>query len=716
MVGPTFLGRSDKFSNLFFPRQSFYTTATLAKLGTMFYFLFEGLKMEPMLIRKSGKREVVIAVWGICIPLVLFTCIYYILVKFHGSIFSKGMLMPLLNVSLSITAFPVIQPILTELNLLNTELGRITLSITLINFATSWAFTLIHDSVINGSIFPVMSLMYLICIFSLALFVVFVIRPVALWIIRRTHVKRVVDKSYIIAFQFMTLVIGFTGNMLGTTVNTGPLMMGLAMPDGPPLAAAIVEKTESIVNVIFLPLFYATVGLRTNMLTITDWRAFTSMEVLFITAFMGKLVGTILPALHYQIPLSDALALGLIMNFRGIVEMILFVHWHDDNMLRHQDYGILVLTMVLFTAISTPLVHILTRNSRPYTPYNRRTMEHCKPRTELCILTCINSQDNVPTIINLLEATHSTLENPICVYILNLVELVGCAIPILIEHDKIKRSSSVNQSSHIVGAFRNYEQRNNGCVAIRPFTTMAPYSTMHHDVCKLALDKKVSLVIVPYHKQQAIDGMDIVDRGFRTINPQILAHAPCSVGILVDHAKQSCNVTSYMGNNAYRVGVIFMGSCDCREVLSHALRMSGNPLVTITVMRLMMAEGMRDCMVEKQLDDQLVAHFRIECMGNDRVVYREEVVSNGEETVTAIRSMGSDYDLMMVGRRVGMGTVLVEGLIDWNHCPELGVIGDILAAPDFFNHPVSVLVVQQGRRGSSAIQIPGRSIRDAFIS
>ncbi|XP_058111076.1 cation/H(+) antiporter 15-like [Magnolia sinica] len=714
IVGPTLLGRSKTFNSIFFPSDSYYTMATLARMGTVFYFLIQGLKMDPMLIRKSGKREVVIAVFGFLVPLTLYFCVYHILVQLQGTIIIEGIFMIILGVVMSLSIFSTIHPIIEELNLLNLELGRITLSASLIHFFTSMVGILIFDTIRNGRTRPLMGLMFFVSLVAVSIFVVFIIRPIALWTIRRTHEGGTMDRSYISGFQFMTMVMAFIGNFFGSAVFNGSLLMGLAIPAGRPLASAIVDKTEAFINVIFLPLFFGSIGLRCNVFSVTNWMNFVNLQLLITVAFIGRLVGTLLPALYYKIPFRDSLALGLMMNLRGVVEVTFCLHWLDSKMIENEVYGTLVLLMVVITAILSPIVQMLTKNVKPYRPYNMRTIEHFKHKTELCILTCINRQDNVPTIINLLEATHSDSENPICVYLLNTFELLGRAMPILIEHEKLKRLSSMNQSDSIVSAFRNYEQRNKGSVAVRPFAAMAPYSSMHHDICKLALDKKVSLLIVPYHKQQAIGGISVVNRAFRTINPNILAESPCSVGIIVDRAGQAGNAKYSSGNLEYRVGVLILGGCDCREVLSYALRMSENPQVKLTVMRLIPTIDSKDCLPERQQDNQLVAHFRVVCSGNNRVVYREKSVSNGEQTVKALRSMGDNFDLIMVGRRLGLGTSLIEGLTDWTNSPDLGVIGDIVASPDFFQAPVSVLVVQQGKHGCSGVHLPGLNLKNTF--
>ncbi|XP_058111077.1 cation/H(+) antiporter 15-like [Magnolia sinica] len=702
IVGPSVLGSIKFVKENVFSEEGMYILHTFERIGTMYYLFIQGLKMDVMLIRKSGIREMVISLCGMILPYFTTTFIYIRLTRVQGSS-RQGQFLHFLSSSIAVSSFPVIHPILEELNLLNSELGRLALSTSLINDVVGWIGVILFEtwktmghSKNEISIFidkKANAIFYLISMLTLVLFITFVIRPVSLWINRQTPQGRPVDRRYIFASQFMVLVIGFFSESISATMNNGPLIMGLAMPDGPPLASTIVDKTEDI-SQIFMSLFYATVGLNTNIFQINNTISWGSLQATVIAGYLTKIVGTMGPALFFKIPLYDAIALGFILNFRGFVQALTYANWVNYKLMGSANFTTMIMSTIFITAISVPLVRLLAKKERPYMPYNWRTMEHSKPNVELCVLTCLRTQENVPSIINLLDASNANRESPICIYAMTLVELVGRANPILIEHNTLNRSSSINNSNHIMGAFQNFEQTMNGCVSVRHLTVVAPYNSMYQDICLLALNKRVSLIIVPFQKQRSIDGLDVVDRAFLNINPKLLEEAPCSVGILVDRGNQS-GLSTLSSNHLSRIGVVILGGPDCRDVLSYALRMAGNQHVELHVMRIIQENDNRHDDVDKQRDENVVAKFRIGCVGNNHVVYGEEVVRNGEETVNAIRSMGSDYDLMVVGRRFGMGTVLVDGLVDWIENPELGVFGDIMAAPDFFNGSVSVLVIQQ---------------------
>ncbi|KAI4383530.1 hypothetical protein MLD38_009358 [Melastoma candidum] len=321
-------------------------------------------------------------------------------------------------------------------------------------------------------------------------------------------------------------------------------------------------------------------------------------------------------------------------------------------------------------------------------------------------------------MINLLEASNPTKKSPIGAYVLHLVELTGRASAMLVVHNTRKAGRpAVNrtqaQSDHIINAFENYEQHTS-CVTVQPLTAISPYSTMHEDICNLAEDKRAALIIIPFHKQQTVDGgMEATNPAYRLINQNVLANAPCSVGILVDRGLNG--LTRMSGNQApHHIGVFFCGGPDDREALAYGWRMADHPGVNLTVLRFIAgceaaqaiattsahSSDDRVLTVEtdkdrnKQLDEEYLNEFRTRNMNNNSVCYMEKKVDNGEETVSAIRSIDSSHDLFIVGRGQGMMSPLTAGLSDWSECPELGPIGDLLASSDFMS-TVSVLVIQQ---------------------
>lgn len=360
-------------------------------------------------------------------------------------------------------------------------------------------------------------------------------------------------------------------------------------------------------------------------------------------------------------------------------------------------FTLLILLTAAVTGTCTALISILYDPTRPYMVNKRRTIQHTSPENEVRIVLCMHDLESVDGLIKLVEVSNPTVSSPFSIFALHLIELVGRAAPLFIDHEEQELPSKYRSSEAILGALKLYQESQNAYLKLRTFTAVSPKKTMYQDICKLALECKATLVILPFHKEHLdVGGAEVVLAGVRSVNSHVLAHSPCSVGILVDKGNFQRAVPAIpTENSVHHLVLLFLGGADAREALVFADRMAGNRSISLTVVRFLSYNFNGDDEMEKKLDDGLVTWFWVKNEKNDRVVYREVVVRDGDETIAAIQAMNEDsYDLWIVGRKHGINPVLLEGLTNWSENQELGVIGDYLTSVDF-GSSASVLVMQQ---------------------
>ncbi|CAL0330037.1 unnamed protein product [Lupinus luteus] len=718
ILGPSVLGRSKTFANAVFPLRSVIVIETMANVGLLYFLFMVGVGMDLSAIRRVGRKAVSVAVAGMVMPFIVGVLSTFFFIKHWDESENKAAYMLLLGVVLSVTAFPVLARILTELKLSNSEMGRVALSAALVNDVCSWTVLAISIALVENEKPTLASVMVVLSSVAFIAFYAFAVRPLIAWVIRKTPEGENFSDLYICLILSGVMVSGFVTDALGTHSVVGGFVFGLVIPHGP-LSVALIEKLEDFMSGLLLPLFFAISGLNTNLGLIKGVHMWGIIFFIVIMACIGKIAGTILVALSYGMSINEGAALGLLMNSKGLVEMIVLNFGRDSKILDAESFAIMVTITILMTGIIVPGLSIVYRPARIIS-YKKRTVQLSKRDAELRVLVCVHTPRNVPTIINLLEASNPTKKSPICIYVLNLIELTGHSSTLLIQQnirksDQPSLNRSQAQSDHIINAFANYEQHA-AFVSIQPLTAMSPYSTMHEDICNYAENKRVAFIILPFHKQQTVDGgMEPTNMAIRSINQNVLANSPCSVGILVDKGLHGSNRMP-LDQVSHNVAVLYFGGPDDREALSYAWRMCEHPGICLTIMRFTPGEEVtkpkrdhkrsvdpdepRVLTVEtdkdndKELDEKLMHLFRISHANNESVLYIEKTVNNGEETVAAIRSMDDMHDLFIVGRGRGMISQLTAGLTDWSECPELGAIGDLLASSDFASS-ASVLVVQQ---------------------
>ncbi|XP_073054676.1 cation/H(+) antiporter 15-like [Primulina eburnea] len=696
ILGPSFLGGEPEFRDRFFPISSFYTVDTFAFFGVLLFLFIIGVKTDVNLIRKCGKKAVAIGISAFSVPL-LFNFVI-------GQILTHTVpLEPTLHRSIQwITSFQalssshVIICLLADLKLMNSELGRLAISSSMMSGICSWLWAVM---VLTGKqslhIKKAKTFLLMLLFFGAMLFFAFFIfRPTILWIIRRTNNPRSLKESHACVIFIFVLASALFGEIMGQHFLFGPMILGVVVPDGPPLGSALLNRLELFVSYIMLPIYFVVTGSRIDFSAIS-MRNFVVIQFLAFCSLIWKVAGVMVPSLYCKMPINDALYLGLILCNQGIIEVLILGRALSTELIDTQIYSVMVISILVFTGILAPIVKFSYKPLKRYTTQERMTIQHIKPTSELRILACIHYQEHTPCLINLFEASYPNPSAPICFYVVHLIELGGRSAPLLVDHNPRNGiPSHTNESEHIINALRFFEHEHRGNTTVYPFTSISPHASMHDDVCSLAAEKKVSLVIVLFHKHPVIHIPEAESNAIRAVNTNISRNSPCTVGILIDHGAMTCTGSMLSHRDVWRVGVIFLGGEDDREALAYGCRMAKHPNIRLNVVRFLDHDLEGTYSMEMRRDLDMINAYRDDCTKNSYCEYQEISVKDSVGLTGVIRSMESCFDLILVGRWHDKDSRLLVGLDDWNEFPELGSIGGLFVSLES-DSQVSVLVMQQ---------------------
>ncbi|CAF2074839.1 BnaC01g24020D [Brassica napus] len=685
----------------------------------MFWFLM-GVKMDLSLVRNTGKKAITIGLSSVLLSITVCSFIFFVILRDVGT--KKGE--PVVNFFEIIfiysiqclSSFPVIGNLLFELRLQNSELGRLAMSSAVISdFSTSVLSAVLvflkelrEEKTRLGSIFigdvvvgnrPLKRAgtgVVFVC------FAIYVFRPLMFVIINRTPSGRPVKKFYIYLIIILVFGSAVLADWCKQSIFIGPFILGLAVPHGPPLGSAIVQKFESAVFGTFLPFFVATSAEEFDTSMLHSWTDFKSIFIIVFVSFVVKFALTTLPALLFRMPANDCLALSLIMSFKGIFEFGAYAFGFQRGSIRPVTFTILSLYILLNSAIIPPILRRIYDPSRMYAGYEKRNMLHMKPNSELRVLSCIYRTDDIHPMINLLEATCPSRESPVATYVLHLMELIGRASPVFISHRLQTRKSedtSYNSES-VIASFDQFHKDFFGSVFVSTYTAISVPKTMHGDICMLALNNTTSLIILPFHQTWSADGSAIVSDSImiRKLNKSVLELSPCSVGIFIYRSNNGRRTIRETAANfsSYQVCMLFLGGKDDREALTLAKRMARNARIKITVVCLVSSEQRAKQVTDwdRMLDLELLRDVKSNVLEGVSIIYSEQVVDDASQISTLLKSIANEYDLFIVGREKGRKSVFTEGLEEWSEFEELGVVGDLLASQDL-KCQASVLVIQQ---------------------
>ncbi|KAL4572508.1 hypothetical protein LXL04_019287 [Taraxacum kok-saghyz] len=701
IVFMSFLRLDTHLLNQLFPESGKLVLDTVANFGFMLHVFVVGVQIDTNILKSVQRHVVLIGFMSFFLPYaVCILCIVPLPNLIQLDEFSFHTL-PFVAALTSMTTFAAVTTTLSDLNLLNSDLGRLSCSTALVtdscSYITTLALTTIGIALERSDWKPVRNVLYIVCfLFTIC----FVLRPFVMWMAKRIPEGQQMKESQFVVVLLAVLLCGFLSECLGQHAAFGGFTMGMCVPDGPPFGSAMVHRVDWIGTSILVPAKFAICAFKVNLRSLGGDNVLASAitEAVITIGYLVKFMSNFLLAMYFNVSSQDAFHFAMIMCTKGIIDVAAFSLIRSNEVVTEQAYSLLILNMLLVTGSTRFLLRHFYDPSARYQSYKRTSILDIEPEDFLRMVVCIHNEDNLPSMINLLQASNPSRHQPLEVITMNLLQLEGRASAILVPSSEVKKiPSAQTQVFHAGNAFNHFMQRNHNSVVVEHFVAMAPYRSMHEDIFTIAINKCANIIIVPFHKQWGIDGtIDATFPGIRSVNLKIMEKTPCSIGVLVDRG-QIGGPKSVLTRRTevFNITQLFIGGEDDREALAYSCRMAQHPCVSLLVVVLQPAyndvEQTPEINYEKRLDSEMIDRFRMECKGRD-IFVQQEVAEDAVQTVHLLRAMEEGCDLFVVGRKHSVSVSrLTCGLLERPQCPELGRIGDFLATAEF---KFSVLVVQ----------------------
>ncbi|HKO47367.1 MAG TPA: cation:proton antiporter [Polyangiaceae bacterium] len=387
LLGPSLFGRVSPgaFQDLF-PKASMPGLSLLSQVGLVFFMFLIGLELDPKLLRGRGKSSFAISAAGICVPFGLGALLA---LRIFGTQAEAGVpkisFVLFMGIAMSITAFPVLARILAERNLIRTKLGSIALACAAADDVTAWCLLALVVSVVhaNGAGAALITTLEAL---AFAGGMLLVVRPLLARLGARITTRENLTQN-VVAFTFVLLLVSaLTSELIGIHALFGAFLFGTIMPRHGDYAHALAERLEDFVVVALLPLFFAYSGLRTELGLLASGSDWALCGGLIAVACIGKFGGTFCVARLTGMNTRDSAALGVLMNTRGLMELIVLNVGLDLGVISPKIFTMMVIMALVTTIMTTPLLELVApRSFEVQKPASVDPVQSAPVRLLLCV-------------------------------------------------------------------------------------------------------------------------------------------------------------------------------------------------------------------------------------------------------------------------------------------------------------------------------------------
>lgn len=362
-LGPTLLGALlPDLQGFLFPTEIQPLLVAVADVGLVFYMFLVGLELDPAVLRGRMVQATFISHASIAIPMALGMATAVALFGLFGP--DAGLLpfAVFIGVSMSITAFPVLARILIERRMLARPVGAIAIAAAAIDDVTAWGLLAFASAIADpkhGSPLEVVRIVFLTVAFTAIMLIV--VRRLLGRVSTAYDEAGHVPPSWIAAIFVGVLLSAYTASAVGVAAIFGAFVMGLVMPRRADLTHDVRSRVEDLVTIVLLPLFFAVIGIRTQVGLLDRWELWAVALLLLFVAVVAKWTGAMAAAKFTGMSLRESAAVGTLMNTRGLTELIVLGIGMDLGILNPTLFTMLVLMALVTTFMTGPALQLIDR-------------------------------------------------------------------------------------------------------------------------------------------------------------------------------------------------------------------------------------------------------------------------------------------------------------------------------------------------------------------
>jgi Kef-type K+ transport system membrane component KefB len=358
-LGPSVLGAlSPNIQRALFDPAAMGYIDCLSQIGLVFLMFLIGLDFDFRHLARSRRTALSISFAGIVLPFlpgIILGRWMHSEMNLHIDARGFGLFVA---TALSITAMPVLGRIMLEFNMAGTRVGVLTMTAAAVDDALGWLLLTLVSSIVGSQFHLRRLLLTSVEVVSFLLLMIFVVRPVLQRWVRKMMCDHTGELSMNALTQVIVLILAAAAitNLIGIFSLFGAFTMGGILYDQTEFRAAVNHRLRDFVTVFFLPIFFACTGLRTDVGSMRNGRAWAICAVVVLVASLGKFGGCSFAAKLNGMTWREASIVGTLMNTRGLMELVVLNVGYDLGIIPKPVFFIMVMMALVTTYMAAPLL------------------------------------------------------------------------------------------------------------------------------------------------------------------------------------------------------------------------------------------------------------------------------------------------------------------------------------------------------------------------